>query len=150
VRAARVAVLALALTGASETQAASCKGYGPEVRTAIKGHVETLRNLEREALDRLAGLDTRPFEFLVGEARRVAALINDPAALALEDDLERCRNWVPRLRRQCGATAQMLADIVAALAAPNAALAPRLDYAAAMTHCERAMGLVPIKTRLRE
>lgn len=149
-RAARVALITLALTAAVEAQAASCRNYGAEARTAIKGHVEALRNLEREAVDRVAGLDSRPFDFLLGEARRVAALINDPAALALEDDLERCRNWVPRVRRQCGATAQMLVEIVAALAAPNAALAPKPEYAKAMAHCERAMGLVPIKTGLRE
>jgi hypothetical protein len=146
VRAARLAVIAFAL-GACQAQAASCKGYGPEVRTAIKGHVEALRNLEREAADRLAGLDSRPFDYLLGEARRVTALINDPSALALEKDLERCRNWVPRIRGQCGGAAQMLVDILAGLAASNAA---KPDYAAAMGHCERAMGLVPLKTRLRE
>ncbi len=120
---ARLAVIALAL-GWCEAQAASCRNYGAEARAAIKGHVETLRNLEREAMDRLAGLDSRPFDFLLGEARRASALINDPAALALEQDLERCRNWVPRIRGQCGGTAQVLVDILADIAARNAASLP--------------------------
>jgi hypothetical protein len=147
---ARLAIVALALTGAYEAQAASCRNYGAEVRAAIKGHVETLRNLEREAVDRLAGLDSRPFDYLLGEARRVTALINDPSALALEKDLERCRNWVPRIRGQCGGTAQAFVDILTDIAAPKAVLSPKPDYASAMAHCERAMGLVPLKTRLRE
>ena len=61
--------LAFAVLSVPGVEAASCRGYRQDVRAAIKKQVEALRALERETADRLKGLDTRPFDYLLSRAR---------------------------------------------------------------------------------
>ena len=68
--------------------------------------------IEHEASDRLKGLDSRPFDFLLGEARKTAAIIADPAALKDEEDRERCRNATRPIRKICAGAAQALVEIL--------------------------------------
>ena len=132
-----------------DANAADCRWFGRDAQRAIKHHVAALQKIEQEASDRLKGLDSRPFDFLLGEARKTIAIIADPVALEQEKDLERCRNLTSPIRRICAEAAQMLVDIIAGMAARNAA-APLPEYPTAIANCERAMGLVPLKTRQRE
>jgi hypothetical protein len=66
------AALAFAVLFPFDVEAASCRGYPQGIRAAIKKQVEVLRALEREAADRLKGLDTRPFDYLLDRARAAA------------------------------------------------------------------------------
>jgi hypothetical protein len=94
-----LAALVLIVCLPIDVEAASCRGYPQDVRAAIKKHVEALRALEHEAADRLKGLDTRTFEYLLVQARGTAAAIADKDALAKEEGLDRCRGDVPPVRR---------------------------------------------------
>ena len=70
-----------------DVEAASCRGYPQGARAAIKKQVQALRALEREAADRLKGLDTRPFDYLLDQARAAAGAIGEKDALAAEEGL---------------------------------------------------------------
>ena len=61
-----------------DANAADCRWFGRDAQRAIKHHVAALQRIEHEASDRLKGLDSRPFEFLLGEARKTTAIIADP------------------------------------------------------------------------
>jgi hypothetical protein len=129
--------------------AADCRWFGREARAAIGGHVAALQRLEHEASDRLKGLDSRPYEFLVGEARRITAIIADPAALKDEEGLQRCRNLTRPLRKICAGAAQMLVDALDQHGASATPAYDKLQYAAAMAECEKAMGLKALKSSIR-
>jgi hypothetical protein len=146
---AATAVLAAALAAPASGEAASCRGYGKEIQTAIKRHVEALRLIEREATDRIVGLDTRPYELIVADARKVAEVIADKKALVEEDELSRCRNHVPPVRRTCAAAAQALVSLIEEQAAGAATKETKQVYVDAMPRCERWMGLPPLKTAFR-
>src|SRR5438067_38522 len=62
--------------------AVNCQRFAKEAQSAIKTHVAALQGYEHEASDRLKGLDSRPFEFLRDEAKKTAAIIGEPKALA--------------------------------------------------------------------
>jgi hypothetical protein len=62
-------MLAFAVLFVPGVEAASCRGYPQGVRAVLKKQVEALRALERETTDRLKGLDTRPFDYLLSRAR---------------------------------------------------------------------------------
>jgi hypothetical protein len=87
----------------SEAQAASCRNYGQEIQAAIKGHVVALRKIEHETADRITGLDTRPFEYLLTQARTAADAIGDKFGLDEEAALSRCRNYIAPVRHTCAA-----------------------------------------------
>src|SRR5688572_17614685 len=91
--------------------AADCRWFGRDAQNAIKSHVAALQRYELEASDRVKGLDSRPFAFLAGEARKTAAIIADPAALKDEEDLERCRNSTTPIRKICAGAARALVEI---------------------------------------
>jgi len=137
---------ALTLAGA---EAAPCRGYPESVRSAIKARIEALRMIEREAADRLVGLDTRTFPFLAGEARKLADTIATSNALKDEDDLKRCRNAVPPVRRVCRNAAEGLATLLHAQEAGTAITELKQTYAEAIARCEGFMGLQPLKTAIR-
>ena len=99
------AVLFAGMLATSEAQAASCRNYGREIQAAIKGHVEALRKIEHETADRIAGLDTRPFDYLLTQARTAADAIGDKFGLDEEDALSRCRNYIAPVRHTCAAAA---------------------------------------------
>jgi len=129
--------------------AQSCKNFSAEARAAIGSHVAALRRIEHEASDRLKGRDSRPFEYLAGEARKTTAIIASPAALKLEEQLERCRNSTAPIRKICAGAAQMLADVLEKHVANAKPDYDRPQYAAAMEACEKPMGLKALKSAIR-
>jgi hypothetical protein len=141
--------LAFAVLFVPGVEAASCRGYPQGVRAAIKKQVEALRALEREATDRLKGLDTRPFDYLVGRARATAAVIADKDGLAAEDGLSRCRETIPPVRRVCADAAQALIRIIEEHATGVATTESKQVYARAMPQCERWMDFAPLVTVFR-
>ena len=143
------AVLAVVASIPFHVEAASCGSDPKDVRAAIKKHVETLRALEREAADRLKGLDTRTFDYLLGQTRAVARVIADKDALAAEEELSRCSESIPPVRRVCAEAAQALASLIEARAAGTADKAPRKLYTQAMPQCERWMDFPPLNTVFR-
>jgi hypothetical protein len=144
-----VVLLGAALALPFEAEAASCRGYLEPVRSSIKNRVEALRMIEREAADRVAGLDTRSFPFLAGEARKGADAIAGPSGRQEKDGLKHCRKFVPPVRRICLSAAEMLVSLLKAQEAGATTKDSKQAYADAMTYCERFMDLQPLKTAIR-
>lgn len=134
---------------ASETNAQDCRNFNKTARAAIGSHVTSLQRLEHEASDRVKGLDSRPFELLRDEARKVAAIVADPAALKREEELEKCRNRTAPIRKICAGAAQQLADILEQHVAGPKPDYDKPQYAAAMAACEKLMDLKPLKSGIR-
>jgi hypothetical protein len=142
-----------------DVAAASCRGYQHAVRAAIKKQVQVLRALEHEATDRLKGLDTRPFDYLLGQARAAAGVIGDKDALAAEEGLSRCPRPLPPVRRVCTEAAHALVSLIEqqadSFATPQAGQPEakqgdaKQAYARAMPQCERWMDLTPLVTVFR-
>ena len=146
---ASITVLVLVAWWPIDAGAASCRGYLQDIRAAIKKHVEVLRALEHEAADRLKGLDTRTFEYLLLQTRATAAAIADKDALAKEESLERCRDGAPPVRRTCAEAARTLVSVIEEQAAGTASKAAKQSYAEAMPRCERLMNVMPLATVFR-
>jgi hypothetical protein len=144
-----LAVLAAASIAPVDAQAQSCRGYPESVRTQIKRQVERLQMIERESADRILGLDTRTYSYLADQARRAADAIADPRALALEDELKRCRNLVQPVRRICRDAVLSLAKVIDEQDAGAATPAAKQTYAGSMSECEKLMRLTPLRTALR-
>jgi hypothetical protein len=144
-----VAVLALTLAAPVTARAASCRGYDQAARASLKAPVEALRMTEREAADRLVGLDTRPFEHLLTQARVALAVIGDKSRLDEEDALSRCRNYIPPIRYACAAAGAALVAAIEEEVRGAVGNATKKAYADAMGPCEQFMGLAPLKTALR-
>jgi hypothetical protein len=128
---------------------ASCRGYPESVRSAIKAQIEALRMIEREAADRLLGLDTRPFPYLAAEVRKAADTIADGKTLKLEDELRRCRNWVQPVGRICRNAADALAALLDAHDVRAVTGELKQAFAASIERCERLVRLAPLKTTIR-
>jgi hypothetical protein len=143
------AALAIALSVSGAAAAAPCRNYPAVAARAIKARVEALRLIEREAADRLAGLDTRPYPLLSGQARAAADAIGEAGALLDEDGLDRCPDPVPHVRRVCASAARALAGALDEQAAGAASPISKQSYAQAMTICEGFMGLAPLRTAWR-
>jgi hypothetical protein len=151
--------LAFAVLLAFDVEAASCRGYPKTVRAAIKKQVEALRALEREASDRLKGLDTRPFEYLLERGRAAAGVIGDKDALASEEGLSRCPEPIAPVRRVCTEAAHALVGLIeqhaaaSAIAQAKQAEAKQAEakqaYSRAMPQCERWMDFAPLVTVFR-
>jgi hypothetical protein len=133
----------------SNASAASCQRFAGEAQSAIKSHVAALQRYEHEASDRLKGLDSRPFEFLRDEARKTAAIIGEPKALADEEELKRCRNATQPIRKMCAEAAQMLVDVLEKHVADAKPEYDKPPYATAIAECEKLMGLKPVKSVIR-
>jgi hypothetical protein len=146
---ARIAALAVFASFPFDVEAASCGSYPKDIRAAIKKHVETLRALERETTDRLKGLDTRTFDYLAAQARAASGVIADKDVLAAEEELSRCRESIPPVRRVCAQAAQALVSLIDEQAAGAATTASKQLYARAMPRCERWMGFAPFITVFR-
>jgi len=128
----------------------ACRGYPPAALVAqIKTRVEALRRIEREAADRLVGRDTRPYDWLLEQVRAAEAAIAEPAALAAEDELSRCRNFILPIRRDCAAAAPSLVRVIDELNSGEASKEAKLALAQAMPPCERLFRFAPLDTRLR-
>jgi len=133
----------------NDASAANCRNFGREAKAAIGGHVAALRTHEHEASDRVKGLDSRPFEFLLGEARKTAKIIGDPTALKLEEGLEGCRNWTRPVRRICAEAAQALVEVLEKYAVTVTPDVDKPRFADTMEECEKLMGLKPLKSIIR-
>jgi len=144
-----LAALAIVLSVSGAAAAAPCRNYPAVAARAIKARVEALRLVEREAADRLTGLDTRPYLLLSGQARAGADAIGEAGALQDEDGLDRCPDPVPHVRRVCATAARALAGALDAQAAGTASPISRQSYAQAMAICEGFMGLAPLHTAWR-
>jgi hypothetical protein len=144
-----IVALAVVASLAADVEAASCRGYPREIRSAIKKQVEALRALEHEAADRLKGFDTRPFDYLLGRARVVAGTIADKDALAAEEGLSRCRDPIPPVRRVCAQAAQALVGLIEEQTTGAANKTSKQLYAQAMPRCERWMEVTPLTTVFR-
>jgi hypothetical protein len=134
---------------AGATAEAPCRNYPAAAARVIKPRVETLRLIEREAADRLIGLDTRPFPFLIGQARAAASAIGEARALQDEDGLDRCSEAVPHVRRVCATAALALAGALEEQGAGAATKISKQIYGQAMAICESFLGLTPLRTELR-
>jgi hypothetical protein len=147
---AALAVLIFCLSAhAGAKAAAACGNYPALVARALKPRIEALRSIEREAADRLKGLDTRPFSYLVAQANSAARLIGEARALEEEDALERCPDPVPHVRRVCATAALALAGMLDAQAGGAGREILRGEYAQAMAICEGLVGLPPLPTAWR-
>jgi hypothetical protein len=143
------AVLAILCSFPVTAEAAPCRNYPAAAAHVIKPRVEALRLVEREAADRLNGLDTRPWPYLVGQARAAAGAIGEVRALADEDGLDRCPDPVPHVRRVCTIAALALAGALEEQAAGAATQISKQIYGQAMAICEGFMGLAPLHTAWR-
>jgi hypothetical protein len=143
-----IVVLAVLVSTSAATAAASCRGYPAAAAHAIKPRVEALRLVEREAADRLIGLDTRPWTYLIGQAGAAANVIGEARALQDEDGLGRCPDAIAHVRRVCATAALALASALEEQAAGASGIS-RPIYAQAMAICESFMGLAPLHTFLR-
>ena len=132
-----------------DANALSCRGFAREVKAAIGSHVVALQRYEQEAADRLKGLDSRPYDFLLGEARKTTAVIADAAALKDEEELQRCRNATKPIRKLCADAAQRLVDILDRHVATAKPDYDRAQYATLMGECEKLMALKPLKSAIR-
>jgi hypothetical protein len=144
-----VAALAILVSVAAASAAAPCRNYPAAAARAIKPRIEALRLIEREAVDRLAGLDTRPWPYLVGQARAAAGSIGEARALQDEDGLDRCPDPVPHVRRVCASAALALAGALEEQEAGAARQISKQIYGQAMAICEGFMGLAPVHSALR-
>jgi hypothetical protein len=143
-------VLAAMLAVGGEAHAAPpCRGYAASAARALKSQVDALRLLEREAADRLAGLDTRTYDYLAGQAQRAADAIGEAKALAEEDGLDRCPEPVPHIRRVCAIAARALLATLTEQVAETATPPSKQAYREAMPICEGLIGLAPLRTAWR-
>ena len=129
--------------------AASCGNFNSIAQSEIASQVVALRRLEHEASDRLKGLDSRPFAYLRDEARKVAAILGEPAALAREDELKFCRSWTQPTRKTCAEAAQTLLEILSKHVADPKANYDKPRYAAAIGECEKLIDLKPMPSAIR-
>jgi hypothetical protein len=144
-----IAALAILCSSPAAAEAAPCRNYPPAAARAIKARVEALRLIEREAADRLSGLDTRPYAFLVAQAHAAADAIGETRALQDEDGLDRCPDAVPHVRRVCATAARALAGALEEQGAGAASQISKQIYAQAMAICESYIGLAPLRSPLR-
>ena len=143
---AAVAVLCAAPAGAD---AASCRDYPAAAARALKPRIEAVRLIEREAADRVKGLDTRPYPYLVGQARAAADAIGEARALADEDELAKCPQALPHARRVCAIAARALAYALEEQSAGIGEQISRQIYGQAMAICEGFVNVAPLRTPFR-
>ena len=119
-------------------------GFVPDVPAAMAAlDIALYVPLESDGMSRVV------FEYLLGQAKIVGEALGDPHALAEEDGLKRCRNYVRPVRGTCLKAAQALVTILEEAAASGISRASKQIYAAAMPQCERWMGLTPLATVIR-
>ena len=135
---------------APQAQPVSCRNYPDTVRPSLRPRVDALRRLEREADDRLRGLDTRTYPFLAGEVRKAADLIADAKMLENEEaGAKPCRNAVSLVQAICRTAALAFAAAIDDEEKGDANKDNRKAYGESMTTCERLIGLGPLNTPWR-
>jgi hypothetical protein len=143
-----ISVIGCTASFAFEANAASCRWFAREAQAAIGAHVASMQRIEHEASDRLKGLDSRPFEFLAGEARKLSTIIADPAALKDEEG-PRCRNKTVPIRKICADASRLLVEILDKYVAGPRPDYDKPQYAAAVAACEKQMALKPLASAIR-
>ena len=133
---------------AQGASAQSCRNYLQAARADIGKHVAAMQRLEHEASDRSKGLDSRPFDFLVSEARKTATVIADPALQGAGGPKD-CRDPAHPVRRICLDAAQAWVDVLAKYAANPKPDYDKARYAATVEDCEKLMDLKPLKSVIR-
>src|SRR5947207_1959291 len=118
-----------------DASAQSCPNYLLAARADIARHVATMQRLEHEASDRSKGLDSRPFDFLLGEARKTAAIIADPA-LQGAGGAKDCRDPAQPVRLICMDAAQAWVDVLAKYVANPKPAYDKLRFGATVGDCE--------------
>jgi hypothetical protein len=144
--------IGLALSMPASAQTYDCRRYPPaDVAASLKAQAEAMRKIELETSDRIRGLDTRPYDWLLEQARAAEKEISVPAPLKAEDKLfDRCRNAVRPVRRGCAAASAALVEVIDELAtAGKARRESRQVYLQTMPLCERWLGLTPQESALR-
>jgi hypothetical protein len=142
----------LALSAPAAAQTYDCRRYPPaEVAASLKTQVEAMRKIEIETADRMRGLDTRPYDWLLEQARAAENAIAVKALLKAEDALfDRCRNSIRPVRRGCAASSAALVEVIDELATVGRARREsRQVYLQTMPLCERWLGLKPQESELR-
>jgi hypothetical protein len=133
---------------AQDASAQDCQNYLQAARADIGKHVATMQRLEHEASDRLKGLDSRPFDFLAGEARKTAAIIADPALQGAGGSKD-CRDPAHPVRRICVDAAQAWVEVLEKYVASRKPAYDKSRFAAAVEDCEKLMDLKPLKSVIR-
>jgi hypothetical protein len=141
-------VAVLASLPAQDASARDCRSYLRAARADIGKHVAAMQRLEHEASDRLKGLDSRPFDFLLGEARKTAAIIADPALQGAGGSKD-CRDPTHPVRRICVDAAQAWVEVLAKYLAGPKPDYDRQGFAATVGDCEKLMDLKPLKSIIR-
>jgi hypothetical protein len=141
------AVTCLAFLG-EHANAQSCRNYLQAARADIGKHVAAMQRYEHEVSDRLKGLDSRPFDFLLGEARKTAAIIADPS-LQPRDGAQDCRDPAHPVRRLCADAAQAWIDVLQKYQSTPKPDYDRPRFAATVEDCEKLMNLKPLKSPIR-
>jgi hypothetical protein len=131
----------------SDASAEDCPNYLQAARADISKHVAAMQGLEHEASDRLKGLDSRPFDFLLGQARKTAAIIADPGLQGAGS--KGCRDPAHPVRQMCRDAAQAWVEALEKYVA-----SPKPDYdkqrfAATVEDCEKLMALKPLRSVIR-
>ena len=133
---------------ARDASAQDCRNYLRAARADIGKHVATMQRLEHEASDRQKGLDSRPFDFLLSEARKTAAIIADPALQGAGGSRD-CRDPAQPVRRSCLDAAQAWVEVLAKYVAGPKPDYDRPRFAATVEDCEKLMDLKPLKSIIR-
>jgi hypothetical protein len=131
-----------------DASAQDCPNYLQAARADIGKHVAAMQRTEHEASDRLKGLDSRPFDFLLGEARKTAAIMADPALQGAGGSRD-CRDPAHPVRRICRDAAQAWVEVL-----EKYLVSPKPDYdkqrfAATVEDCEKLMDLKSLKSVIR-
>jgi hypothetical protein len=150
VRAEYLALLAACcLFLSQDANAQDCRGFLKAARKEIGSYVAALQRYEHEASDRLKGLDTRPFDLILADARKTVAIIDDPASLKREEGLDRCRNWTRPVRKICAEAARALVDVLVKYVADPKPDYDKARFADTMAECEKLMDLKPLPSAIR-
>jgi hypothetical protein len=128
--------------------AEDCPNYLQAARADIGKQVAAMQRLEHEASDRAKGLDSRPFDFLLGEARKTAAIIADPG-LQGAGGSKGCRDPAHPVRQMCRDAAQAWVDVLEKYVASPKPTYDKQRFAATVEDCEKLMDLKPLKSVIR-
>jgi hypothetical protein len=132
----------------NDASAEDCPNYLRAARADIGRHVATMQRLEHEASDRSKGLDSRPFDFLLGEARKTAAIIADPG-LQGAGGSKGCRDPAHPVRQMCRDAAQAWVEVLEKYVASPKPTYDKQRFAATVEDCEKLMDLKPLKSVIR-
>jgi hypothetical protein len=132
----------------NDASAQDCPNYLQAARADIGKPVAAMQRIEHEASDRLKGLDSRPFDFLLGEARKTAAIIADPG-LQGAGGSKGCRDPAHPVRQMCRDAAQAWVEVLEKYVASPKPTYDKQRFAATVEDCEKLMALKPLQSVIR-